>query len=400
MKYLYLSGALFLYTATTALFVGAQDTSSFPNFLWTEAGANTCPTNYDPIRDAPACLSASAALGVTYSRRKNGDRAPHGQIASCFVSDVDADGHLSASRSVSRVNSDYGQQDSLLCRKARFIRQPDRSCPDDYVPITDTFTCAEAKKALHILDDPTKNGNDEPANDVACSAFVNGEEELTVERSTTPANSNQYGQVAWICERRKTAIRGRPSASMPDPDDVLRDQQSRPPYIHRRTSRPISGQAALDRLFGPSLPDYVRQKRGVDACPDRYAPITDAAACAAASAALHIENVPQFDGDWSPGDPLVCFVTNVDGHERLHNVPWPSTSRVSSNHWPDDAWICRLVQGEGGTAVAPAPSLSFLVRVSIPPVRLLGFLTLVLLLILLLSVYWFWFRHHTSKLQT
>jgi len=291
-------------------------------------------------------------------------------------------------------------------------------CPDAYVPITDTRTCGEASAYLRIENEPEYDGDWDPGQPIVC--FVtNVDAENTLDHldwpSTTRVNSYCFISAAWICQLQTEAERtgqpsartgrpsartGRPSASMSDPDDVLRDQQTRPPYIHRRTSRPISGQAALDRLFGPSLPDYVRQKRGVDACPDRYSPITDAAACAAASAALHIENTPQFDGDWSPGDPLVCFVTNVDGNERLHNVPWPSTSRVSSNHWPDDAWICRLEQGEGGTAVAPAPSLSFLVQVSIPPVRLLGFLTLVLLLILLLSVYWFWFRHHNSKLQT
>jgi len=462
MKYRYLSSASVLYTATTVFFVGAKEDTSFPNLLWTEAGANTCPANYAPIKAANMCSSASKVLGVKYDRRKNGGEAVEGKIAYCFVSNVDVNGKLSESRSVSRINNDYGQQDSLLCRKARFIMQPDCSCPDDYVPITDTLKYAIASKALNIRHDPSKNGNDESFNDAACFvSFFNGEEEVNVKRPSTQVNSNHTSHVSWICERRRATTRptgatpiptSNPTAGAttsptrylttdptdgptmdptttnptgyptyyttevadPTPDlttdltagptgDLTTDLTYWPtkepttiyptkyPTYDRievtdaiprptagatpgptgyqtadptngltkelttiifpdRQGRPISWEEATDQFLDLPPPSYIRQKRGVKVCPNQYAPITDKVTCATASAQLNIENVPHFDRDWSPGDPVVCFVTHVDWEENLNNPPWPSTSRVSSNHGMDDAWICQLDNREDGAA--------------------------------------------------
>jgi len=402
-----------LFTAIVA--AGAQD-----RFVWTKAGVHRCPTNYVPIGGSRACSVVSDILGTRYNSNLNGIAAADGTTAYCYISNIGADGLL-RSRSVARVNNDYGTTDALVCRRANIIRQAVAvdGCPRGYAPIRDPLRCAVASTKLGIRHDAARNGNDDPRQEGVCFVtFVNGRNEMNPGRSTTQVNSNHDGRSAWICELWSSTTRSTITTTGPTPlpTDGPTANPTAPPTAAPTTgpttdstasptalptagptggptASPTAAPTALpttDPTHEPSVgsrvkwepppeppeppepdpdptaaptasatrastvPAYRRQKRGVDRCPPRYAPITNSSACAAASARLGIANTPEHDGDWSTGEPVVCFVTNVDSSERLGNAVWPSTARVNSNHWESAAWICAYVGTTGAPAAASA----------------------------------------------
>merc|ERR1712032_892504 len=89
-------------------------------------------------------------------------------------------------------------------------------------------------------------------------------------------------------------------------------------------------------------PDYIIQVRNVDSCPDGYHSFgAGKNMCATAAKYLGIKYLSSLKGDDDPGEPIVCFVSNIDSEGYPNKLTFESIAQINSAHYSYAGWICR-----------------------------------------------------------